>query len=209
MDKRDDYEAWMFMNRPKHDCSFLEAVGRFYGKYAVFSGRASRSEYWFACLFMVLASMVSGLLGAALSEVAAPVMSVFDAALLMFCCASIIPSLAVYARRLHDANMPAWFILPQMLSNIVGIVLSSYFGTKVVMEVATPLGSETLPPSTGSMMMALTIITFVAFNVVPNIAGLVFASLPSNEEGVRFDRNPPDGMRMVSGDDGDAGQANG
>src|SRR5690606_32931075 len=41
---------------------FAEAVRTVLSKYATFSGRARRSEYWWFALFSVLASMVAGIL---------------------------------------------------------------------------------------------------------------------------------------------------
>ena len=35
--------------------SFIQAIKSYFKKYATFSGRASRSEFWFAMLFTVLA----------------------------------------------------------------------------------------------------------------------------------------------------------
>lgn len=40
------------MNRPHYGVGPFGAVGRYFGKYATFSGRASRSEYWWAWLFV-------------------------------------------------------------------------------------------------------------------------------------------------------------
>lgn len=40
--------------RPRYGATFGEAIARFFRGYARFSGRASRSEYWFAMLFLAL-----------------------------------------------------------------------------------------------------------------------------------------------------------
>src|SRR4051794_3170160 len=38
------------LSQPLYPATFLESLGRFYGKYATFSGRASRSEFWWVQL---------------------------------------------------------------------------------------------------------------------------------------------------------------
>ena len=50
--------------------TFLRAVGRFYGRYAQFGGRAGRAEFWWVVLYLSLASLgitlLFGALGACL-----------------------------------------------------------------------------------------------------------------------------------------------
>ena len=46
------------LSRPLYGATFGQAVRRFFKKFSVFSGRASRSEYWFAYLFTALLMLV-------------------------------------------------------------------------------------------------------------------------------------------------------
>lgn len=46
------------LNQPLYGASFMQATKRFFKKYARFSGYASRSEYWFASLFLFLISLI-------------------------------------------------------------------------------------------------------------------------------------------------------
>lgn len=85
-------------------------------KYADFSGRARRSEYWFFFLFYVLiyfglivASQIIGSLGAALA--------------VLFIIAMLIPSLSVGVRRLHDIGRSGWWLLISFIPLIGAIVL--------------------------------------------------------------------------------------
>jgi uncharacterized membrane protein YhaH (DUF805 family) len=77
-------------------------------KYAVFSGRATRKEYWYFWLVCVLSALVilsvGGLMGPAGKDVAD---FVFGAFLLSI----VVPSLAVTVRRLHDIGRSGWWIL--------------------------------------------------------------------------------------------------
>ena len=78
-------------------------------KYAVFTGRARRSEYWYFVLFNFIASIILGAIDG--------VIGTFDAAtgrgLLssIYSLAVLIPSLAVAVRRMHDVGKSGWFIL--------------------------------------------------------------------------------------------------
>ena len=50
------------LRRPLYGASFGQAVKRFFKNYANFKGRASRSEYWWAMLFLFLLQIVPGVL---------------------------------------------------------------------------------------------------------------------------------------------------
>jgi uncharacterized membrane protein YhaH (DUF805 family) len=81
------------------------AVSSCLEKYAVFNGRASRSEYWFFYLFFNILQFI-----ALFSKSQLPLNIVFAG----FIC----PMLAVGARRLHDSGKSGWFLLVP-LYNIV------------------------------------------------------------------------------------------
>jgi uncharacterized membrane protein YhaH (DUF805 family) len=84
---------------------FGRAIATCFRKYAVFGGRASRSEYWFFVLFEILLYVVL-----IIADIAAfrGAMNVFStlASLVLF-----LPGLAVLVRRLHDTDRSAWWIL--------------------------------------------------------------------------------------------------
>lgn len=46
------------LNQPLYGASFAQAISRFFKKYATFSGRASRSEYWYVVLFTFIVSLI-------------------------------------------------------------------------------------------------------------------------------------------------------
>jgi uncharacterized membrane protein YhaH (DUF805 family) len=50
------------LSRPLYGASFGQAIKRFFGQYANFSGRASRSEYWWIALFSFLVSLIPTIL---------------------------------------------------------------------------------------------------------------------------------------------------
>ncbi len=100
--------------------SFGTAINVFFSKYAVFAGRARRSEYWYAQLFVALVGLAIGIVfpGQGDNNSAASNLWTF---------ATLVPSLAIGARRLHDTGRSGknlwWLVLP-----IVGwIILVVYF----------------------------------------------------------------------------------
>lgn len=89
-------------------------------KYAQFSGRARRSEYWYFTLFNIIASIllviVDGILGSFSAEAGMGILGG------LYALAALIPSLAVAVRRLHDTGRSGWWLLIALIP-LVGIVL--------------------------------------------------------------------------------------
>lgn len=84
--------------------------------YAVFSGRAHRTEYWMFTLFYIIIYIV--LAAAEVFIVQTP----FIAAT-VFSLAVLLPYLGVTIRRLHDTNRSGWWILIALVPAIGAIVL--------------------------------------------------------------------------------------
>ena len=82
---------------------FDEAVLRSLAKYAVFSGRARPSEFWW---FMLLFASVLGL-----TVLASAVSAGLTVLLLAAAAALALPALAVTVRRLHDIGAEGWMLL--------------------------------------------------------------------------------------------------
>ena len=108
---------------------FIEAVRICLGKYAQFNGRASRSEFWYFCLAVVIYFFVAGfLLGmTGVSD------EVFDLATLVLLIPIFIPGIAVAARRLHDINQSGWMQCIFM----PGFVADEFLGTGWVIYALT------------------------------------------------------------------------
>lgn len=86
--------------------NFLTAVAACFNQYVTFSGRASRSEYWYFVLFILLGSIVLVIVDSALFPAPSfqPLSSIFSLI-------TIPPSIAVAARRLHDIDKSGWWQL--------------------------------------------------------------------------------------------------
>ncbi len=85
---------------------FQTAVRTCFQKYAMFEGRASRPEYWWFFLFLVVGNFVLGM--------------VSDTLGLIFSLATLMPGLAVGARRLHDTGRSGWWQLIAL--TIIGVI---------------------------------------------------------------------------------------
>ncbi len=77
-------------------------------KYAVFSGRSRRSEYWYFLLFNLIISIILNIL---ISKVS----SVFNFITIIYALATLIPSIAVSVRRMHDIGKSGWMVLINLI----------------------------------------------------------------------------------------------
>lgn len=110
---------------------FLQALR----KYATFSGRARRSEYWYFflmyLLIFVLLAIVDGITGSFSAKSGVGLLSG------VFALAMLLPSLAVGVRRLHDIGRSGWWLLIAFVPLIGGIVLLLF-----AVKVGTPGDNE-------------------------------------------------------------------
>ena len=87
-------------------------------KYAVFSGRARRKEYWYFVLFNTIFSFVlsriDNLTGTA------------NVLQLLYSLAVLLPSLGVSIRRLHDTGRSGWWLFISLIPLIGAIILFIY-----------------------------------------------------------------------------------
>lgn len=105
-----------------------------YAKYADFTGRARRSEFWLFTLFQIIVSFVlSAMAGGAMSTAilthAPPsgFAGLIFLLLALFGLGSFIPSLAVAFRRLHDSGKSAVWLLLAFVPVIGGLVLLIFY----------------------------------------------------------------------------------
>ena len=81
---------------------FIQAIGLGFSNYFNFQGRATRAEYWWWFLFIVIADVLLGFIDSILGT--GFIGSLFGLAI-------IIPGLALGARRLHDIGKSGWWQL--------------------------------------------------------------------------------------------------
>lgn len=110
--------------------NFPTAVATVFRRYAVFSGRSGRPEFWWFFLFSVVVSIATDALDSTLfsSLVSNPDsgFGVGDGPLTaIFFVITIVPSLAVSARRFHDTGRSGWWTLVWLIP-VVGWIAAIY-----------------------------------------------------------------------------------
>ena len=87
-------------------------------KYAVFSGRARRMEYWMFFLINALIGfalgLVEGMLGIAPGSNQSMLAIVYELAM-------VIPGIAVGVRRMHDTNHRGWWLLFPIVNLVLAV----------------------------------------------------------------------------------------
>ena len=92
--------------------TFQESVRVCLIKYADFSGRASRSEYWWFFLFIILVGTATSFVSNFVSAI--------------FLLGTLLPSLAAATRRLHDTERSGWWQLVTLVP-ILGVIVLIVF----------------------------------------------------------------------------------
>lgn len=100
--------------------TFQDAVGTCLRKYATFSGRAARPEFWWFALFLFAGNLLLGAIDAVLfpgdTRILAP----------LFSLATFLPALAASVRRLHDSGHVGWWVLLHLIP-VIGFLVMLYF----------------------------------------------------------------------------------
>ena len=86
----------------------MEACKLFWTKYATFDGRARRAEYWWSCLMLFVINFLLGWT-------------------FIIPLATIIPSIAISVRRLHDIGKSGWYYLLCLVPIVGQILLIIWF----------------------------------------------------------------------------------
>lgn len=95
---------------------FFTAVKICFAKYADFTGRASRAEFWWFALFLFMGDLVS--------------MAIMNLLWVIFVLAMLLPRLAVGVRRLHDIDRSGWWLLIAFVPLVGWIVLLVWYCQK-------------------------------------------------------------------------------
>ena len=91
--------------------NFGQAISSCLSKYATFSGRASRSEFWWFFLFQILISLAASMLGETINGLVA--------------LGLVLPALAVGTRRLHDIGKSGWWQV--IMLTVIGLLVLIYW----------------------------------------------------------------------------------
>ena len=155
------------LNAPWYGIDFVNACKRFFVKYFVFSGRASRGEFWWPVLMTFLIDFALSLISSE-SLVLGQILS-FLVSLGLF-----IPNLAVGIRRLHDTNLSGFWILLPFVCDLVGCI---------------PLVFAILAAVNGHPGSSLSLLGFsILLIIAGTVTGIILLARPSDPRGARFDR---------------------
>ena len=91
--------------------NFGQAISSCLSKYATFSGRASRPEFWWFFLFQILISLAASMLGETINGLVA--------------LGLVLPALAVATRRLHDIGKSGWWQV--IMLTVIGLLVLIYW----------------------------------------------------------------------------------
>ena len=104
------------VGRPRPHVSFGRAITLFFKNYAVFNGRASRSEFWWLVPFFILVGAILGGVNGVLGGTFSDPSTAYSVLSGVWSIVTIVPRLALCVRRLHDTNHSGfhlfWILLP-------------------------------------------------------------------------------------------------
>lgn len=116
---------------------FVTAIKTVFSKYATFTGRARRSEFWYWYLFSVILNLLTCWM---------PGIN------MLVSLAILLPTLAVAIRRLHDTNRSGWWLLLSIVPSLVAMcVLVSIVGAAIV-SIAS--GASDVDPESMAILFA-------------------------------------------------------
>ena len=186
------------LDQPDYRCGFGTAVKRFFTKYAVFSGRASRREFWWVILFFVLCSIALGIIGGMFVFISTAVPTILS---VVWSLATIVPYVALAVRRVHDSNRSGWWVLlpgvPYVISQILSYAVVAPATdqiTNTLMSVAAgadeDVATRIFIHQVENLMGPSVIMTVCG--LIYLISGLVLMCAAPNPAGARFDAARPD-----------------
>jgi len=101
------------MSQPKESVGMLEATKLYFTRYDDIKGRSRRSEYWWATLSIII---ISGIVSIVLGSFAA-----------IWSLVTLVPSLTLCVRRLHDIGKSGWWYLVSFIPLVGAIMMIVWF----------------------------------------------------------------------------------
>jgi uncharacterized membrane protein YhaH (DUF805 family) len=121
------------LGAPLYGATLGQAFTRFWKKYATFSGRASRSEYWWFALIGLVVGIATTLIdvvaAGSFAGANANTTGLGDILSYGWALATLVPSLALGVRRLHDTNRSGWWLLIALVPLVGAIVLLVFYAS--------------------------------------------------------------------------------
>lgn len=129
---------------------FVEAVKTCFKKYATFSGRASRSEYWHYVKFHLFAGLTISVIFGSGSSLIGNIIGLI----------LLVPNFSVSVRRFHDIDKSGWLALYMYLSVFAGALPFFITGLDI------PILNSLLPDDGLSAIFSIFVVSFIICIVV-------------------------------------------
>ena len=172
---------------PAYGCNLGEAIVRFFKKYAVFKGRASRSEFWWWFLTYTVVTFVLRLVFRTLRNLtdSGVIATVGDSFSSIWGLVVLVPTIALGVRRLHDINMRGTVLA---IIYAVQAAAGIFFAIGLILIIGSSLSFRSLEAGNsvsigGVVLLILGVLAFIASGVFY----FVLMARDSNPEGTRFD----------------------
>ena len=176
--------------------TFPDAIRTCFRKYATFSGRAPRSEYWWFALFYAAGYVLTGwaalrLAGGAIDPVrlltpfVGPVQSAF---VVLFA----LPFIAVKWRRMHDISRPGWHAIYPLVIGLIGYLILSIGGWIIDLMIWSDIGTGFLRAYGPLVLRSFELFAsaFLSFAAAMQIVVAWWLSRPSAPRPNRFGEEP-------------------
>lgn len=175
------------LDEPYYGCPIFTAFARFWRKYVVFSGRASRSEFWWVALCNAIIIAIFGIATGIIYKTTNVDLGFI---ITLYQLAALIPTLSLSVRRLHDIDKPGWWMAIIYGSFAVAAILGILGGASFLIG---GLGSLSGGGSGYGVAAAGGGILFIIGGLLDLAMGILYIVLmatPSKPEGARFDKIP-------------------
>jgi uncharacterized membrane protein YhaH (DUF805 family) len=140
-------------------------------KYADFSGRAPRPELWWYVLALVVAFVVVGIVESIVG-IHRMIGGMYGPLSTLLWLATIVPSIAVGVRRLHDVDKPGWWVALPLIPECLMIIMALTTAGAVAAGggMAAAMGGFALTGLLGVIAL-IGAIVLIVFYVMPGTAG--------------------------------------
>lgn len=145
-------------------------------KYADFSGRAPRAEFWWFYLFTVIIYVVATIID---SIIGSQVLGPYGVVACLAFLGLLLPYLGVSVRRLHDTDRTGWWMLGPLVPYAIGLAM---MGPAVMNAMAA--GDPTAMSGLGTAML------FLLLGGILGIVLLVFFLLPGTTGANKYGDDP-------------------
>ncbi|MBP3222993.1 MAG: DUF805 domain-containing protein [Actinomycetaceae bacterium] len=169
------------LHLPWYGIGLIDATKRFFKKYATFSGRASRSEFWWSYLATTLIGFAVGILTIGVGSS-------------LWSLATLIPSLAIAVRRLHDTNRSGWWLLAPIGMMFISVIpMFIAFAASVSISDDGYIDENEIGQSFIFAVIATMVIMIASFAFY-----IYLMAAKSHPDGIRFDENLEQTMRYAA-----------